>query len=99
MIGVVTAIFRFDPGRGRRQRGLRITLLVPFNSRLLEIAGIGSERIQAFVAVESPGLSAALPGYRGFERGLGVKRSPRSFGEDADAIGQTHDIDNSSNGF
>ena len=99
VIGVVTAIFRFDRGCGRRQRGFRVTLLVPFNSRLLEIAGIGSERVQTFVAVESPGLSAAPPGYPGFKRGLGVKRSPRRFCEDADAIGQTHDIDNASNGF
>src|SRR6202035_3055732 len=58
VIGVVTAIFRFDAARGRRQRGFRITLLVPLNSRLLEIAGIGSERVQALVAVESPSLSA-----------------------------------------
>jgi hypothetical protein len=44
-------IFRFDPGCGLRQRGFRITLLVPVNSsRHVEIAGICSERIETFVA-------------------------------------------------
>ena len=66
---------------------------------LLEIAGVGSERVQTFVAVESPSLSAAPPGHPGFKRGLGDKRSPRSFCEDADAIGQTHDIDDASTRF
>src|SRR6202043_2220610 len=96
VIRVVIAILRFDPGRGRRQRGFRITLLVPFNSRLLEITGIGSERVQTFVAVESQSLSAAPPGHPGFKRGLGDKRSPRSFCEDSYRIGQTLGIDDAS---